>query len=735
MNRFVEFEVPGGAPTVGGILLACALLAFFGFKRLDGLPRSRKAFLWTLRTLSAAGVALLSIQPSCVTEDTTEDVSPIAIAVDVSRSMRIGAPARTRMDRVRALIKRWREEKRLDNVSIWSFGKELRPRRFEDPIESWEGIEDDTNMAEAFRGLASEAVTVVVVSDGRDHGSGAIQEAQALGLRVHTIWVGEGERLEDDGIAALNYDRVGFLRRPIRIRPLIRSYGRSAHVVNLSLFENDELIKQLRVDVPEEGEVQPQFEVTPTKVGRLLYRIELDPMGPDQVPENNWQSLIVRVVRDELRALLVAGRPSWDARFLRSWLKREPTVDLITFFILRDEGDDPMAASHELALIPFPTDELFREHLGSFDLLIFQNFDFVPFEMDAYIPQIREYLERGGAIAVIGGPLAFSSGLSPDFASLLPVEILGGTASPKESILFDAFRPRLSAEGLYHPIVALHADPSANKIAWKRVPPFHGLNRVLRLRPWGHLLLGHPSVLGEDGKPLPVLVVGERGEGRVLVLLTDSTWRWAFQPAEEDEGEGLAYERFWDAAVRWLIRDPSFEPSRITTDQERYGPGAQMHVEVLLRHQTYRPIAGQGFRLRLMNSKGAQAWSLEARTDSQGQARIECPAPREAGGYRLIAEDEAGNAKASEVFVVEEGGQELADPRPDPELMRELAAKTGGVFQKIEEAGSLKDFVALARPLRRITRSKPFASPAFVVPLLLLLGLEWILRRRWLGKA
>ncbi|MCX7807365.1 MAG: hypothetical protein N2515_02045, partial [Deltaproteobacteria bacterium] len=79
-----------------------------------------------------------------------------------------------------------------------------------------------------------------------------------------------------------------------------------------------------------------------------------------------------------------------------------------------------MAASHELALIPFPTDELFREHLGSFDLLIFQNFDFVPFEMDAYIPQIREYLERGGAIAVIGGPLAFSSGLSPDFASLLP---------------------------------------------------------------------------------------------------------------------------------------------------------------------------------------------------------------------------------------------------------------------------------------------------------------------------
>ncbi len=48
----------------------------------------------------------------------------------------------------------------------------------------------------------------------------------------------------------------------------------------------------------------------------------------------------------------------YDERFLRSFLKRDPATDLISFFILRNTSDLTMAGPDELALIPFPTDEL-----------------------------------------------------------------------------------------------------------------------------------------------------------------------------------------------------------------------------------------------------------------------------------------------------------------------------------------------------------------------------------------
>ena len=47
----------------------------------------------------------------------------------------------------------------------------------------------------------------------------------------------------------------------------------------------------------------------------------------------------MRVIRDKIRVLQVAGAPSWDVRALRQMLKSNPNVDLISFFILRTQDD------------------------------------------------------------------------------------------------------------------------------------------------------------------------------------------------------------------------------------------------------------------------------------------------------------------------------------------------------------------------------------------------------------
>src|SRR5207302_2660555 len=136
--------------------------------------------------------------------------------------------------------------------------------------------------------------------------------------------------------------------------------------------------------------------------------------------QNNSRAFVLKLIRAPASALLVVGRPSWDVRFLRQLLKRDPNVDLISFFILRTPGDDPHSSQDELSLIPFPTQEIFQEQLKTFDVVVFQNFNHRPYRMSQYLDGIATYVREGGAFAMIGGDQSFSAG---DYAGT-PIEVV-----------------------------------------------------------------------------------------------------------------------------------------------------------------------------------------------------------------------------------------------------------------------------------------------------------------------
>src|SRR4029079_12429237 len=125
---------------------------------------------------------------------------------------------------------------------------------------------------------------------------------------------------------------------------------------------------------------------------------------------NNTRAFVLTVIRDKLRVLQDAGRPTWDARALRALMKSDPHVDLISFFILRTPDDLQLVPSNELSLIPFPTEELFAQELGSFDVIILQTFEHQKYGIRPYLENIRAYVENGGGLAMVGGDLAFSAG-------------------------------------------------------------------------------------------------------------------------------------------------------------------------------------------------------------------------------------------------------------------------------------------------------------------------------------
>jgi uncharacterized membrane protein len=714
----------------------------FGLWELRGERSVRRRWaLGVLRVTTGLAALLVALQPQWTGERVRKEQGELAVLADVSRSMTVAPEDESRRRRAQRLMERWSGAKPEGGVSTFAFGNRLRTTTLEELADAYPARDDETHI----EGAVSELVrddpggkvgAAVVVSDGAESTKARAQDLARHGLRVHAVAAGGEQDIRDDAVARVDADPVGFLRQPGQVRVTVRSLGGDQDTIPVRLRRHEQVVREQQVELGDDGEGQVELTFTPNELGRAIYKVTIPVAPNDAVPENNERAFLVRVKRDKLRVLLVAGRPSWDVRYLREFLNRDPSIDLISFFILRTAADLTMASPDALALIPFPTDELFREHLGSFDVVFFQNFEYEPYGMASYLPRIRDYVQRGGSFAMIGGEQSFVSGgyANTPIAEILPVALPPDGTPKTRALLTERFRPELVPELSNHPVLKLLSDPAANAQAWAELAPLQGANRVERVLKRGQVLLTHPREQADDGSPMPVLTVGSADKGRVLALGTDTSWRWGITTGGR-RGDSSAYHRFWDRALRWLARDPALDACQITTDRERYGAGAPMQAKALVRDERYAPLTQRQGRITILDSTGKEVHGKDARTDGQGRIELGLDAPAHPGGYRIAVRMEGeSEARCEEGFVVEAGGEELADPRARPGFLRDVADASGGAFYPApDEAPALSEFDSTRARTLGTSSLEPFATPWAFLGVVGLFAAEWILRRRW-GK-
>ena len=733
-----QLGIWGGGTTAGLLGAAFVVLWILEVRSIRGEgSRARRITLIALGALGMFAVYLIALQVTLVRETFEEVTGRTALLVDSSRSMTLAGTDGERRDQVRALLRKWGEESDVDPI-VYLFGSSVRGAPWQSLPGDYDPTDDDTKLREGLRHLLQRGTdeglgAVVVVTDGGDPSFRAGAFAEQPGTpAVHAVVVGGDDPLADEAIVSVRSDPTTYVGVPASIRARVRSVGRSVEgPMRVQLWREDRLIEEREVPLDADGRGEVAFEVTPRRPGRALYRLSIPLEDGDAVPENNDRTILLRVGRDRFRVLLVAGHPTWDVRFLREFLKRDASIDLVSFFILRTTSDLTAAPASELALIPFPTDELFREHLGSFDVIIFQNFDYAPYEMEPYLSRIRDYVLRGGSFAMIGGDRSFSAGgyAGTPIQEVLPVKL--PTAPNAKTELQERFRVEPTPNLARHPIVALGPEPAITRRMWKELAPVHGANVVRGPRGAGQTLLQRDvGRRGASRNEAPILVVGQAGEGRVLALMTDSSWRWRFGGKDAAVGSD-EYELFWDRALRWLSHDPLLEPARIGTDRERYTGGGDVHITGRLRDRQYTPLSEAQVELKVEADDEVEGETVSATTDAKGGLRAKLKAPTAPGAYEVVAS--VGDEElAREAFVVEQNSDELADLEVAPEELASLAKKTGGrAFLSVDETPPLDELLATTRKAVGLVARQPLSNPAFLAFTVMLLGLTWFLRRRW----
>lgn len=581
---------------------------------------------WLTRGLALSLLAAALSNPAIIQEEREPLPSVAALVLDRSESMSFE-------DRAQAARNAY------DNLkqSIEADGA------FELRVVESDVNADGTNLAAALEGLMADiprdrVAGAVLVTDGQVHDVPEdISRLRDLGP-IHSIVVGDPAR-GDRRVEIVDGPSFGIVGETASYTIRVEDPIADSVLISVSLNGAD----PTRISVATGEDVALPIEIE-RRGGNVLV-IEAPPGDEELTLANNRTAANLSGVRDRLRVLLVTGRPNAAGRVWRDLLKSDPSVDLVHFTILRPPFKQDITPIEELALIAFPTQELFEQKLSDFDLIIFDQYERRGVVTMEYLSNMARYVDEGGALLIVAGePFAGPASLArTSLASVLPATATG-------DISVGHFIPEVTESGARHSVTA----------------PLTGQN-------WGGWLryigadakAGDVLMSGPDGAPL--LIVDRVGEGRVGQLMSDQIWLWA----RGHEGGG-PFAELIRRLVHWMMKEPELEERRLELIAE--GDTARVRL---------RTISDIAPPLVIETPEGRRI-TPDWREDGPGQFSTEAPIDQlglyhaEAGGLEAVALNGPANPR------------EYADLRSVTDILEPLAHGTrGAVFRSDKNGGDL----------------------------------------------
>jgi hypothetical protein len=504
------------------VIWALAALGVVLFALL--LWRARRGAL--LRALAYAMLLLAIANPHLKQEDREPLNDVLAVVVDDTQSQTIAG----RDPRTEAIRKDLEERlKAFPNLDVrWIHSASTASDADRD------GTMLFTDLAKGLADVPPDRLAgVIMLTDGNVHDVPGNAAALGFDAPVHALLTGKPGEF-DRRLEVLRAPRFGLVggEQPVEVK-VTETTPSAAQAVKLTVTRQGEPPSTKTVRIGEKVDIPVKVD----HAGPNIVEIEAEAAPGELTTVNNRVVLTVEGVRENMRVLLVSGEPHAGERTWRNMLKSDAAVDLVHFTILRPPEKQDGTPINQLSLIAFPTRELFQEKLDQFDLIIFDRYQRRGVLPLLYLENVAHYVERGGAVLVSAGD-DYASPLSlyrTPLGQVLP-------AVPSGRVVEEPFKPALTDLGQKHPVTRDLAGAKGDQPSWGR------WFRVVDVDPREAEVL----MKGAEGKPL--LVLGERGQGRVALLLSDHIWLWA----RGYEGGG-PYTDLLRRLAHWLMKEPDLE--------------------------------------------------------------------------------------------------------------------------------------------------------------------------------
>ncbi len=300
-------------------------------------------------------------------------------------------------------------------------------------------------------------------------------------------------------LAAIEADPVVFVRDPTEIGVLVEGHGLAGRTGTVVLEKRQdaawsEVGREEVVFDEDKTSRRVAFHVEPAAMGEIDFRARVEDVGIELTDADNVATHTMKVVRQQIRVLLIAGTPSFEVQFLRNALLRDTGLEFACWLQTAGAGYEQMG-TRPIRRLPAN-----RQELEHYDVVIL----FDP-DMRALGPAWPELLSEfvgsaGGGLVYVAGEMhtrnlfegvatdgdAAGSTVDNSWLRMLPVAADPGLYRSNVEVALSSLDPwnlELSTEGALDPIFQFDPEPARNREILTSLPGMYWHFPVTRPSP------------------------------------------------------------------------------------------------------------------------------------------------------------------------------------------------------------------------------------------------------------
>ncbi len=525
---------------------------------------------------------------------------------------------------------------------------------------------------------------LIIVSDGiYNKGGNPVIASEKLPYPIYTIALGDTNEVKDVAIQKINFNQVAYLGNNFPVEVLLNAKKYKGKQVNVSLFQDAVQKANQLISITSDNFLSSlNFTLSAQSAGITKYTAKVSILEDEKNKSNNGQSFVVDVINNKEKILLLASAPHPDISAIKEALVNGTNYELET----------ALSANFTGSLKPY-------------SLVIFHGYSTAQqaFLEDCKNNRIPFWIINPGINDNLPG---------------IKINGAGFQFNDSEPVLINSF--------------ALFSLSDAFKKFVKDLPAVSCFFGKYTLSNGSNALLNqHIGMVDTEN---PILVFTEVNELKTALFLGDGLWKWNMRDFAEHKSHKL-FEELISKTVQYLAVKSDKSLFRITYPKI-INENEQLQLSAEVYNKSYELITEPDVSFMLMNTDKKQFNYTFSKTDKSYKLEVGILPP---GEYKFTTQVRVNNELLIKtgMIAVREVVSEKLNTVANHHLLYQLAHRSGAKMYYANETKQLEETLLNNENIKPITYSQSITSAlidlkAFFWLILLLLSIEWFIRKRFL---
>ena len=588
---------------------------------------------------------------------------------------------------------------------------------------------------------------ILLITDGQSNaGDSPIKAAEYAGnegIPIVSLAAGTPEGPRNAKVTKIEASKTVFVRDPNQLRVILESRGLAKAPATLVMEKRKdggpwEEFSRQPITLEENGQIQSiPFDFKEDRPCRLEMRATLTDVGPELTTDDNVATEEIRVIRQKIKVLFIAGNTFPEVEFIRNALLRDSGVAASTW-LQAATADYEQPGNPIIKRLPQT-----QEELNDYDCIVLYDPD--PNGWPQQFPQmLTDFVGKaGGGLVYIAGERMTKNLFdrtddpSAQWLTMLPVVAEPGLYQSEVSMKLsakEAWKLEITPEGRADPIFQFVPDAEKNDKVLANLPGMFWHFPVTRAKPGATVLARHadPRMRNEHGQHV-LLATQLVGPGRTFFVAFDSTYRWRY--LDEQYFDGF-WARMIDRAGRTKQLGGRY-PYTLSTDRNTYKPGSQVTLTARFENTADRDSGLDSLHGEVEVADASPIpLTLSPKSGETGVFEttftVSKPGPHFIKVWSGAEEAKLVIKAATLQIPVELPNLEYERPTVDTATLEAMAKASGGAVFDLTQADQLPAAFHIRKVERRLEdRQEIWNAPLIWGGILMAIFMEWILRKKF----